>query len=402
VDEALARRREEAMAVVEREGFTNDWWGGGSWLLERGIRFEAAASFFSQDAVAGDYEGRGEFGWKLDGLLRLDLHKLGLWEGLSLTAHPEYNFGDAANGFGATVLPVNVALHLPGVNSGTRYDTSSLFLTQRFNDTFTLILGKTNLADIAALHPYSGGAGLTGFMNTGIAAAPSGAVPPYVYGGVLLAKTKRAVFNFAIYGGDNAQGSFSPSGAFDDGYLLSVGVSVPVKPRGLPGKHMVSFMWGDRGAPDLDDSGDLLLPGGIAQIDSLDTDRYVLGYSFYQNLCQWSDDRGWGMWGRANLSDNELTAIAWSVSGGVGGHSPFVERENDRWGLGLFYYSFADYLQDPDAVTTPLEDEYGMELFYNAALTPWMRLTADLQVIEPGVPSRDPVVLLGLRATVRF
>jgi len=116
-----------------------------------------------------------------------------LWEGLSLTAHPEYNFGDAMNGVGGTVLPVNVALQLPGVTSGTRYATSSLFLTQRFNDTFTLIVGKTNLADIAALHPYSGGAGLTGFMNTGIAAAPSGAVPPYVYGGVLLAKTKRAV-----------------------------------------------------------------------------------------------------------------------------------------------------------------------------------------------------------------
>lgn len=70
--------------------------------------------------------------------------------------------------------------------------------------------------------------------------------------------------------------------------------------------------------------------------------------------------------------------------------------------LGLFYYSFADYLQDPEFVTVPLEDECGMELFYNATVTPWMRMTGDLQIIGPGVPSQDLAVLLGLRATVRF
>ena len=259
VDEAVARRRKEIQAAVERRGITDNLWGAGSWLVERGIRLEAAATFFAQDPVAGESEAGGKIGGKLDGLLRLDLHKLGLWKGLSLTAHPEYNFGDASNGFGGTVLPVNVALQLPGVTSGNRYDISSLFLTQRFNDTFTLILGKTNLADIAAFHPYAGGAGLTGFMNAGLVAAPNGAVPPYVYGGVLLAKTKRAVFSLALYGGDNAQGSFSPRGALDDGFLLSAGVSVPVNPGGLPGKQSLSFIWGDREARALDDLGDLIL-----------------------------------------------------------------------------------------------------------------------------------------------
>ena len=37
--------------VVERVGITEDWWGAGPWLLERGIRFEAAATFFAQDPV---------------------------------------------------------------------------------------------------------------------------------------------------------------------------------------------------------------------------------------------------------------------------------------------------------------------------------------------------------------
>ncbi len=39
-----------------------------------------------------------------------------------------------------------------------------------------------------------------------------------------------------------------------------------------------------------------------------------------------------------------------------------------------------------------------MELYYNVALTPWMRLTPDLQIIEPGLKNVDsPVVVGGLR-----
>ena len=109
-----------------------------------------------------------------------------------------------------------------------------------------------------------------------------------------------------------------------------------------------------------------------------------------------------GIWGRANLNDNELSAIAWSVAGGVGGDSPIRSREADRWGAGGFYYSFADFLRSPETVTIPLRDEYGLEIFYNAALTSWLRLTADLQVIRPGVPDQPTAVVGGLRVSLRF
>ena len=403
VEEAVGRRKAEIKEALNRPGVTGGWFGASPWLAERGIRFEAAVTGFAQDPFAGSGGSTGDMGGKIDGLLNLNLQKLGLWEGLRLTAHPEYNFGDAANGFGGTVIPVNVAMQLPGVTSGNRYDTSSLFLTQRFNETFTLIVGKTNLADVAAFHPYSGGAGLSGFMNAGLAAAPNGAIPPYVYGVMLIAKTKRAVFNAGVYGGNSARGTFSFQDAFESGQLFSLGVSVPVKPLGLPGKQRLSVIFGDRDAASLQSLGDLIPPGGATRIQSLSTRRYVLGYDFRQALCTWDEEsRSMGIWGRANLNDNELSAIAWSVAGGVGGDSPIRSREADRWGAGGFYYSFADFLRSPETVTIPLRDEYGLEIFYNAALTSWLRLTADLQVIRPGVPDQPTAVVGGLRVSLRF
>jgi carbohydrate-selective porin OprB len=35
-----------------------------------------------------------------------------------------------------------------------------------------------------------------------------------------------------------------------------------------------------------------------------------------------------------------------------------------------------------------LRDEWGFEAFYNIALTPWMRLTPDLQVVAPAQKKR--------------
>jgi porin len=43
-----------------------------------------------------------------------------------------------------------------------------------------------------------------------------------------------------------------------------------------------------------------------------------------------------------------------------------------------------------------------MEAFYNFAVTPWVRLTADLQVINPAAAANDIAVVGGSRAQVIF
>ena len=47
-------------------------------------------------------------------------------------------------------------------------------------------------------------------------------------------------------------------------------------------------------------------------------------------------------------------------------------------------------------------DEHGGEIFYHAAVTPWFRLTGDLQIIRPGDHRRDPALFTGVSAHIKF
>jgi carbohydrate-selective porin OprB len=48
-----------------------------------------------------------------------------------------------------------------------------------------------------------------------------------------------------------------------------------------------------------------------------------------------------------------------------------------------------------------LRTERGVEMYYNYAVRPWLRLTPSLQVVRQGLPGRT-AVLGAFRAEVRF
>ena len=383
----------------ETDTLTNNWFSLGPAMREHGIRLAASAAYFEQKMVIGDGDMSTALGGKLDALLNVNLHKLGLWSGLSMLAHGEYTFGESSNGVGGTLLPVNTALQVPGTKQN-QFDITSLVIAQRFNETFSLVVGKTNLADIAALHPFAGGLGLTRFMNAGLVAAPSGAKPTHLYAATLSATTKWATFSLGGYGGTSALHEMNFTDAFDQGWLMAATITVPVKPFGLPGNQTFNVLWGNREPPTEGQISDFFLEA-IGLPTTLDTTRLVFTYAFDQFLVKWGEGRndGWGIWGRAVVADDSITAIAWSVVGGIGGTSTIPGRGLDRWGIGGFYYSVANYLKTP---ITGLEDEHGIECFYAVAVTPWLRVTPDLQIINPGVGNRDTAVFVALRTVVRF
>ena len=49
-----------------------------------------------------------------------------------------------------------------------------------------------------------------------------------------------------------------------------------------------------------------------------------------------------------------------------------------------------------------VQDVQGVELYYNAAITPWFHLTADLQVVDNENAADDTAIMPGLRANIRF
>ena len=72
-------------------------------------------------------------------------------------------------------------------------------------------------------------------------------------------------------------------------------------------------------------------------------------------------------------------------------------RDRDTWGLGWYLANISDSIEFP----VELDTEQGVELFYNIAVTPWLHITPDLQVIvDPGggVGDRDVAIVAGIRA----
>jgi len=77
-------------------------------------------------------------------------------------------------------------------------------------------------------------------------------------------------------------------------------------------------------------------------------------------------------------------------------------RKVDSFGFAYFYLGVSDSLKNLAPLLLTLRDEHGIELYYNLALTPWCRITPDLQVITPFRDRGQTSLLLGLRGTIDF
>ena len=86
---------------------------------------------------------------------------------------------------------------------------------------------------------------------------------------------------------------------------------------------------------------------------------------------------------------------------GVGGTGLIPGRSLDNWGVGYYYAAPSSDLKDSLASTLKIRDEQGWEIFYNFAVTPWLVLGADLQIINPSLAS-DTAVFPGLRTVITF
>ena len=52
--------------------------------------------------------------------------------------------------------------------------------------------------------------------------------------------------------------------------------------------------------------------------------------------------------------------------------------------------------------TVQVENIFGAEVYYNAAVTPWFHLTLDFQVVDNQNVANDTAFILGLRANVKL
>jgi porin len=77
-------------------------------------------------------------------------------------------------------------------------------------------------------------------------------------------------------------------------------------------------------------------------------------------------------------------------------------RKADTFGIGYFYVGVSDPLKSLAPNLFPLQNENGVELYYNVQATRWCQITPDLQVLDPFRERADSSLLFGLRAKIDF
>jgi porin len=406
----------EAASLLKRKSFADAPDGPKALLRRYGVDADVWVTQFFQGIAAGGNNGVSRYGGKVDGFLKIDAEKLGLWRGLRISAQYEHYFGLNINNKDFALVPVNAAQAF--IANDNYHSALSLVVTQQLSQQLSLSVGKFNTMTLAAQTPLIGGGGLDTFMNrafalpsTGIGVASPGTVadrlivsPPYILGGIATLKTDFATATLVFADPRNAANPRVLQRPFERGVGVVGGVTVPIEIGGLRGFHTIRGGYSNARGFDLEETDDLRARL-IARQPVTKKGFWLASYAVQQYLVASPDNPsvGWGLFGLATLSDGNPNPVRWSALAGLAGNNLLPGRADDQWGVGFFHYG----------LTTPLlaglaerriyrRSEGGIEAFYNWAITPWVRLSGDLQVVEPWNALRPRATFMALRLQTRF
>jgi porin len=393
-----------AEPLATRSTLTDDWFGQGRAMRDVGLDLRTEWSQFYQGLAKGDGPNDWEYGGKLDVLVHLDLWKTGLWPGLSVTAQEVVNYGKDVNGLGGALIPPNAALFFPGAGDmeADASDLMALYLTQSFGDRFSVSLGKFNLTEFARGTPLRGGGGVDTFWNVELATPITGYSPPTIFGVMASLGTDPIDYSLFVFDPRDATNA-NPDNLFEDGVNVMASATYKTTVAGRPGFYGVKGIYSTKEGVDFESLDQFVLPPEARNFATKDGGWYASA-SFQQYLVQdpRNPARGWGLFGEIAFSDGNPNTLLWSTYFGVGGSSPFGGRPNDRFGVAFFHYQVSNVLRGELAPIFDLDSEQGVEAFYNFAVTPWFRITADVQFIDPASGDFGDDIFAGVSTALRF
>lgn len=391
--------------LLERPKLAGDWFGYRSRLRDCGITVDMSTTQFYQGVTSGGLERSFSYGGRNDYFLTLDGEKLGLWKGFFAHLHGETRYGESANFNTGALSPVNEYLLVPGTK-GTVSGLTAAKLTQFVDENTLFTGGKINLLD--EIHqPLTGATGLEGFQNVSLIFNPILArTLPYSTFGVSVVHLKdgHPVFAFSVFDTTDRSATNVFNNLFGNGAVLFATAILPTKFFGLPGHYGVEGAYSSgrytniQPSPYLDPIAGLVFPG------PLKTGSWAIGYLFDQALWVSPNDpkRVWGVFGKFGIADDNPNPIRWTATAGLSGASPISGRSQDTFGIGYFQLGISDVLKRSARPLTPLRNEQGVELYYNARLTPWFQFTPDLQIVDPFQKSAKTAFVIGARAKLDF
>jgi len=402
--------------IWHRSTLTGDWFGVRNDLAAKGITFDMSLTQVYQGIVSGGKDDDWLYGGRGNTTINMDTQKLGLWPGGFFTVEVEGNFANSVNGLTGALMPVNTNQIFP-MPTGSNFNVPNVSFMQFFSPYAGLVFGK-----LAVLTPTSGdmnefahGKGDTQFMNTAFSINPvTLLIIPYstLGAGLIILPTKdphAAIIGFSVL---QTNGKANVVG-FDDLHSNQLTFAGEARMRtnffGLTGHQLIGGGYSNKTFTSLDKSLRFFIENRTIEEQKGSWNVY---YNFDQYLYEpeKGSGQGIGIFGRFGVSDGNPNPMHFFFSFGVGGKGIIPGRPLDRFGVGYYYIDVSSpkFTGLLGSTGEPLRDEYGFEIFYNVAITPWLQVTPDIQVVKPAQKQTNSgenvntAVVLGLRLQVVF
>jgi porin len=373
-------------SFLTRSTLSGDWGGIRNDLAAKGIIFDMNVVLTEQGVVHGGKDQEWEGGGRGSLLFKVDTGKLGLWPGGFLTAEVEGNFGKGVNARNGGLSPVNTNQIFP-IPAEEEVAIPALNFAQFLSEYAGVVVGKMDTSG-GDMNEFAHGKGDTQFMNLVFNLNPAllMTVPYSTLGvGLIVLPTKdphAAIITVSVV---SAVGKASTSG-FDElsgDKLTYVGEArVRTDFFGLTGHQLIGVIYSNRDFTSMDQR--LSLEPGLNSVAEK-TDSWAFYYNFDQYLYEpvKGTGKGFGIFGRFAATDGNPNLIHYFYSLGVGGKGVMASRPHDRFGIGWYFIDIKNpTLKGPINTTEFLRDEQGVEAYYSVALTPWVYLTPNIQIIR--------------------
>jgi porin len=428
----------------DRPRLTGSWWGLRDELGKKGVVLDVDALLTPQGVLSGGKDTGWKFWGNADYTLNVDTGKLGLWPGGFLKVYGDTSFGDREPQSSGAISPVNVMGLVPKLNEPTSALLHATF-TQFLSPKFGLFAGKIFNLDL--FKGEFAGDIRNQFMSLGPTIPSTLVLVPFsAYGGgIIVVPWENVVLSAVALDASGTTTNNDISEAFDDGAMVSAAAKVTIKPFGLVGHHTVGGTWSDKTHlslnqdptnlakmllferfPLLSDPGPVLerilqqfFPALLTPVQPLNREdtTWSVYYTFDQYFWHPGGDqkRGIGMFFNFGASDGNPNPIKYSYAAGIGGNGPISGRPHDNFGVAWSRTQFSDnfvpFLRQ--RLHLGLDHEDAVEIFYNAAITQWLRMSLDLQIVNPALKKTldssgtalkniDTAVVGGVRMYVRF
>jgi porin len=427
-------------SLESRPRLTGSWDGVRDELGKKGIVLDVDLLLTPQWVVSGGRSTGGDMWGNGEYTLNVDTQKAGWWPGGFLRVQGITGFGSNVVHDSGAIIPVNADALLPGLNDNTTALTNLTFM-QFLSEKFGVMLGKFNTFNLGEYEFY--GDYHTQFLNTAFLFPMTlQQVPVAAWGaGVIGLPTKDITLSALVL---NADGTPTTNPIFGGPPMVLASGQLTTHFWDMLGHQNVGFGWNGKERysleqdpsniakmllfsqyPALANPGPELtailkqyFPGLLVPTvpPNTESSSWEFEYSFDQYF--WQPDKsksheGIGVFFAFGVSDGNPNPIKYGFLVGVGGKGVVPGRANDTFGLGFastqFSSAFVPYLRE--RLPLGLEQENAFEAYYNMAVTGWLQLSADIQVVDPALKKTlvntqlenvNTAVVLGLRLRVRF